>query len=174
MGGMRKDSESEVPAGGVTTEKNVGWLAGGEDITQGIDRLSELSWIHGVRGQGVGKEEKGDVVTRFIERVENLCEEGEMFRCAGKCEAASYTTNTELDIYSVKVRERGREQGRTVIINHHLFGILLTDPVAKGAVIQRDCNRLDLLPDRPVLIALVRGWGQISMTMSTISFRQGQ
>lgn len=97
-----------------------------------------------------------------------------MFRCAGECEAASYTKSTELDIYSRGKIRGGKEQERTVIINHHLFGIFLSNPVAKGAVVQRDCNRLDLLPDRPVLIALVRGRGQIPTTMSTISSRQSQ
>lgn len=88
---MCKDSESEVSTGGITTEKDVGWFAGGEDIAQSINRLSELSWIHGVRSQGVGKEEKGNIVTRCIEGVEKLCAEAEMFSCAGECEPTSYT-----------------------------------------------------------------------------------
>jgi len=124
--------------------------------------LGELSRIHGVRSQCVGKEEKGNVFTRCIEGVEELCAEGEMFRCSGECKSASCTEGTKLDVYSVKGKRDG-EQGRTVIINHHLFGILLTNPVAKGAVVQRDCNRLDFLADRPVLIVLIRGRGQIPL-----------
>ena len=108
MGDMHKDSESEVPAGGVTTEKNVGWLAGSQDIAQGINRLGKLSRIHGFRSQCVGKEEKGNVVIRCIEGVEDLCAEAEMFSCAGECEAASYTS-TELDIYSVKSESKNRD-----------------------------------------------------------------
>lgn len=104
MGDVCKDRDSEVSAGGVTTQEDVRRLAGGQDIAQGTNRLGELSRIHGVRGQGVGEEEKGDVVARYIEGVEELCAEAEMFRCAGECEAASYTKSTELDIYSVEVR----------------------------------------------------------------------
>lgn len=104
-----------------------------------------------------------------VERIEKLHAEPEMSGYAGEGEAASYATQYGSDISYVRCQGKGVDKGqvRTVIIDDHLLGALLPNPMAKGAVVQGYRHRLDLsLADRPVLICLVCQWDQIPKTMS--------
>lgn len=88
---VQQHRHGQVAAGRVAADDHVRGCpaAVGEDVAEGADGLAQLGWVDFVRGEGVPREEDGDVVAVFVDDLQEVEPEVEVGGYGSDGEAAS-------------------------------------------------------------------------------------
>lgn len=88
---VQQHRHGQVAAGRVAADDHVGGCPAtvGEDVAEGADDLAELRWVGFVWGEGVPREEDGNVVVVFVHDLQEVEPEVEVGGDGGEGEATS-------------------------------------------------------------------------------------
>ena len=77
---VQQHRHGQVAAGRVAADDHVGGCAAavGEDVAEGADGLAELCWVDFVWGEGVPRDEDGNVVAVFVDDLQEVKPEVEV------------------------------------------------------------------------------------------------
>lgn len=188
---VQQHRHGQVAAGRITADDHVRGCPAtvGEDVAERANGLAQLGWVDFVRGEGVPREEDGDVVAVFVDDLQEVEPEVEVGGYGGDGEAAScgctgcrlafgwkgcmgfhvFFSRCEIGLHGAHGEEIAGGlcgkvcYGRTVVVNNHVLCILVAQPVSLSAVGEVNYLRLEASTLHHCMISLWSGRVNVSI-----------